>query len=172
MKSLKAFLFLAVFCAGVFPALIAVVGLIFKDQATGSLLRDPQGNVVGSRLLAQPFESKAYFWGRPSSTDQLKGQSQASNLSMTDKRLRAQLLERTVRWQELHGNAAPPPEMISASASGFDPHISPFAAVLQIDRVMAARAMESSQRGLLLELIEEATEGPTSGLFGESRINV
>lgn len=153
--------------------IVAVVGFVFfKEQSTGSLLRDQSGNVVGSQLLAQPFRSKAYFWGRPSVSNQLDGIGQASNLSMTDQRLRAQLLERTARWQELHGAAVPPPEMISASASGLDPHISTYAAVLQMERVMAARELNSSHQDQLLKVIESLTEGPTFGLFGESRINV
>ena len=172
VKQLRGFLFLFFFCAGVFPVSVTLISMVFfPSERAGSFLYRSDGTPLGSLWVAQPFQSAKYFWGRPSLAPQLVGPSQASHFSFTDKRLMQAQEERAQQWRSHHGDTEPPPEMVAASGSGFDPHISPVAAVLQIERVMKARGL-SGDSETLRRLIEDLTEPPTFGVFGESRVNV
>ena len=155
---------------------LAVTGLasaLAPSQAGGSLvLRD--GRVAGSALLGQPFTSPRYFWGRPSATapgPYNAGNSGGSNLGPANPALRDAVAARVAALRAADpGNAAPVPvDLVTASGSGLDPHISPAAAYFQLGRVARARAMGEAR---VRALVQEHTLGPTFGLLGEARVNV
>jgi K+-transporting ATPase ATPase C chain len=148
--------------------------VLFPAKAEGSLVRDEAGNVVGSELLAQPFARAPYFQPRPSAAGD-KGwdptSSGGSNLGPTSKRLRdsaAARLDDLVK-QNPDAKGPPPVELVTASASGLDPHLSPAAALWQAPRVAKAR-------GIALErvraVVEDDVEGRDLGVLGEPRVNV
>lgn len=145
---------------------LVVTGLAraaFPRLAGGSLMREGD-RLVGSELLAQKFESPRYFWPRPSAADYATVASGASNKGPTSEDLRKAIEERR---QKLGAGA--PAEMLTASGSGLDPHLSPAAAQWQAPRVAQAR-------GLLLEqvsaLVQRLTEPPQLGFLGEPRVNI
>lgn len=153
---------------------LAVTGLariVAPDQAAGSLERDGD-RVVGSRLIGQAFTSDRYFRGRPSaagSSGYDAAASSGSNLGPTS----AKLVDR-VRGDlgavQGTGAAGPvPADLVTASASGLDPHLSPEAALLQVERVARERALDPDR---VRALVGRLTEGRSFGLFGEPRVNV
>jgi K+-transporting ATPase ATPase C chain len=164
--------------AGVFyPVAITVIAQVaFKDQANGSLVyRD--GKLIGSALLAQQFTGTNYFWPRPSACSYGTGgsgisASSGSNLGPTSGAQQTNVINNTAAFisgNNLPTNTVVPADMVYASASGLDPHISPESARLQIDRVAAARGMG---RDKVTELVEKFIEPPQWGFLGESRVNV
>jgi len=178
------FLFLSVLTGIIYPLVITVVAqAVFPKQAYGSLIyRDgtPGGYPVASALIGQGFTDPEYFWGRPSATSPLPynaGSSGGSNLGPTNPDLRKAVGERIAALraaghhaQHGRGNEAPiPVDLVTSSASGLDPHISPTAAQYQVARVAKAR-------GLYVETVRQAvarhTDGRTLGLLGEPRVNV
>lgn len=155
-------------------AVTAVARLCFPHQATGSLVvRD--GEVIGSELLAQRFTNMTLFWPRPSATDFATVPSGASNKGPTSADLKKTLEERAAFLRLAHGLAsdAPiPPDLLMASGSGLDPHISPEAARFQMDRVAKARGFNAARREQLARLVEQHVEPPQFGFLGEPRVNV
>lgn len=154
-------------------AVTGIAQLVFPSQANGSLLvRD--GRVVGSALIGQPFDAPKYFWGRPSATSPFAynaGASSGSNLSPTNSALVAAVQSRV---EALHavdpGNTAPVPvDLVTASGSGLDPHISPAAALYQVPRVARERKLSEDA---VRAIVEQHTEGRFLGLLGEPRVNV
>lgn len=161
---------------GVFyPLLVTdIAQLLFHEKANGSLVSD-KGNVLGSELIGQEFNQPIYFTSRPSASDYGAVPSGASNMGPTNEKLRALVAERQRNFALM--NSVPdtvqvPNEMLFASASGLDPHISPQAAVLQIDRVANARNYSEVQKTRLKELVDKLTEKPQFLILGEPRINV
>jgi K+-transporting ATPase ATPase C chain len=151
----------------IFPVLIYGVGaLLFKQQANGSLITK-QGQIVGSELLAQKFESNIYFYSRPSASEFVATPSGASNLGPTSAALKDILNER----REQNGAEAPA-DLLTASGSGLDPHLSPEAVVFQIDRVASARGLNEEKTQEVRRLIDTFTEQPQLGLLGARRVNV
>jgi potassium-transporting ATPase KdpC subunit len=155
-------------------AMFGVGQLAFRDQADGSLVRGADGRVVGSSLIGQAFEEPEYFWGRPSAAGDGydAGASGASNLGPTSQRLADTVQERIDRLLAAHpGTTAAdiPAELVTASGSGLDPHISPAAAEFQVERVAAARGLDPAR---VRELVRRHTEGRDLGLLGEPRVNV
>lgn len=150
----------------------AMTGLgqaLFPAQANGSLIvRD--GQVIGSRLIGQPFTEARYFWGRPSAAG--KGYdaaaSSGSNLGPTSKPLAERLNADLDRLRQ-SGIEQPPADLVAASGSGLDPHISPAAAQAQIARVAQARGLAPA---VVANLVESHTRGPLLGFFGEPTVNV
>ena len=148
--------------------------LLFPRRANGSLVEDAAGKVVGSELLAQGFTAPGYFHPRPSAAGE-KGYdplaSGGSNLGPTSKKLRDQAaaaLEALVK--ENPGASGPPPvELVTASASGLDPDLSPEGASWQVPRVAAARGLSPAR---VQAVVDELTEGRDLGIFGEPRVNV
>jgi K+-transporting ATPase ATPase C chain len=158
----------------VYPALIGGIGAaVFPDQARGSVI-ERDGKAVGSALLGQPFSSPRYFWGRPSATatHAYNGSaSSGSNQGPTNPALAAAVAARIAVLRAADpGNDAPVPiDLVTASGSGLDPHISPAAARYQVARVARARGLPVERvRGL----VAKATSGRTFGILGEPRVHV
>jgi len=158
----------------VYPTLVTVIAqLVFPNQANGSLIVK-DGELVGSTLIGQPFDDPKYFWGRPSATSPFgynAGASGASNLSPTNADLTKAVQGRVDALRAADpGNTAPVPvDLVTASGSGLDPHISPAAALYQVHRVAMARKLDDA---VVQRLVEQHTEGRLLGLLGEPRVNV
>jgi potassium-transporting ATPase KdpC subunit len=134
--ALKLILILLLLCGVVFPLIVFSVGQIaFPEQANGSLIRDSQGRVVGSKLLGQQFTRSEYFHGRPSAVGYNAASSGGSNLGPTN----AQLIQGNGTEVTVAAGTPAPADIITASGSGLDPDISVEAALLQVNRVVAAR---------------------------------
>jgi K+-transporting ATPase ATPase C chain len=155
---------------------LAVTGLaqlLFPHQANGSLiLRD--GKVIGSKLIGQYFDKPEYFWGRPSATSPFPYNAAASggsNLGPTNPALIEAVKARVAALRAAGpGNDSPVPvDLVTASGSGLDPHISPAAALYQVKRVARARDVDENR---VKGLIDRYTEGRRFGLLGERRVNV
>jgi potassium-transporting ATPase KdpC subunit len=157
-----------------YPVLVtAIAQLVFPRQANGSLIvKDDKA--VGSTLIGQPFDDPKYFWGRPSATSPFgynAASSVGSNLSPTNPDLIKTVQGRVDALRSSDpGNTAPVPvDLVTASGSGLDPHISPAAALYQVERVAKARKMSAAD---VRALVERHTEGRQLGFLGEPRVNV
>jgi K+-transporting ATPase ATPase C chain len=158
----------------VYPlAITGFAQLLFARKAGGSLImRD--GTVIGSDLVGQRFASPKFFWPRPSAVEYNPMPSGGSNLGPTSAALKALIGERRRRLQMTPHEAGHPlpVDLLCASGSGLDPHITPEAARFQIPRVALARALDSTSTTMLLMLIADHTEQPSWGVLGEARVNV
>jgi K+-transporting ATPase ATPase C chain len=158
----------------VYPAVVtAIAQLAMPGRANGSLI-ESDGNAVGSALVGQPFSAPKYFWSRPSATSPYPynaSASSGSNLGPTNPALADAVAARVKALRDADpGNAAPVPvDLVTASASGLDPDISPAAALYQVSRVAKARGMEPAK---VRELVRQATEGRRFGFLGEPVVNV
>jgi potassium-transporting ATPase KdpC subunit len=173
--SLKIFLFFTILTGIIYPLLITGIGqLIFPSKANGSLIvRD--NKVIGSELIGQQFDSTTYFTSRPSVISYNPLPSGGSNYGLTNKKLKDLFGERNkqfITFNQLDSLTAVPSEMLFASASGLDPHISPQAALLQADRIARARNFSSMQKQGMVKCIKNLTEAPQFSLLGNERINV
>ena len=158
----------------IYPFVVTLIAQVaFPSQANGSLIVQ-NGNVVGSALIGQSFDDPKYFWSRPSATAPVAynaAASSGSNLGPTNPTL---LDAGKTRVENLHaadpGNSAPIPiDLVTASASGLDPHISVAAANYQSARVARVRKLDESR---VRALVEQFTEPRTFGILGEPRVNV
>lgn len=175
-NSLRMFLWMTLLTGVAYPLLItAIAQLTMKYQADGSLIT-AHGKIIGSRLIAQKFESEKYFWGRPSANDYDALSSGGSNLGPTSVALKQAIDKRKDVIMKAHGiqdAARIPSELLYASGSGLDPHITPLAAQFQVDRVLKARSKNGSRdKEALLKKIEELTQNRSFGFLGEPRVNV
>jgi K+-transporting ATPase ATPase C chain len=158
----------------VYPLAVTAIGqLLFPHEASGSLLAT-RGTVIGSSLIAQPFSDPKHFWGRVSATSPMPNNaagSTASNLGPTNPALLDSVKARIADLKAADpDNALPiPVDLVTASGSGLDPHISPAAAFYQVDRVARARHIAPE---VLRALVQERIEGPQWGILGEPRVNV
>jgi len=158
----------------VYPVVVtAIAQLVFPHQANGSLIVK-DGKVVGSALIGQPFDDPKYFWGRPSATSPFgynAAASSGSNLSPTNPDLIKAVQSRVDALRAADpGNTAPiPVDLVTTSGSGLDPHITPAAALYQVQRVAKVRGMDVT---VVRQLIEQHIEGRTFGVLGERRVNV
>lgn len=145
--------------------------LVAPAKAGGSLLRDERGTIRGSALIGQPFRSPAYLQGRPSAVDQAAGVSGASNLGPTSRALRDGVASRMERLRsENPGARGPiPVDLVTTSASGLDPHLSPEAALWQVPRIARSRGVPEAA---VRTLIESEIEGRSWLFLSEPRVNV
>jgi K+-transporting ATPase ATPase C chain len=171
--AVRLFLLLTALTGVVYPGLVTLIaGVCFPNQAGGSLIVR-SGHTVGSALIGQPFSGPKYFWGRPSATTPPynAAASGGSNLGPTSTVLLEQVRERVrVLRAADPGNDDPVPvDLVTASGSGLDPHISPEAAGFQVRRIARSRGMDAAKVRLLLQ---QYTEPRQLGLLGEPRVNV
>ncbi len=152
----------------------AITGLayvLFKDKAQGSLIvRD--GKVVGSRLIGQPFVGPGYFHSRPSAAGSgYDGTASAgTNLGPTSKKLMEQMVQPAAEQRRAENPNSPVPiDLVTASASGLDPHITPAAAEFQVPRISRERKISEEE---VRRLVQKHTEGRTLGILGEVGVNV
>ncbi len=176
-QSIRQTLVWTVVCGMLYPVGITLIAqLAFPEQANGSLvMRD--GKLVGSALLAQQFTGAGYFWPRPSAATYGTGPtgiagSSGSNLGPTSAQLQTNVRNNAKSLRDAHKlspDAPVPADLVYASASGIDPHISPEAARFQIARVAVARGINADQ---VRVLVEKFVEPPQWGFLGEARVNV
>ena len=164
IQALRFLIVLTLLTGVVYPvAVTALSKVLFAKQANGSLITEG-GKIVGSEVLAQKFEAPKYFWPRPSGGDYATVASGATNKGPTSADLVKAISERR---EKLGKNA--PADLLTASASGLDPHFSPDAALFQIARIAAERKLPEQA---IRALVESKTEAPQFGILGEPRVNV
>jgi len=163
-------------------AMTGIAQVLFPRQAQGSLI-ERNGTVVGSELIGQMFESDKYFHGRPSATtapdpnDSTKtvpapynaANSGGSNLGPSNKALIDRVQGNIDKLKKENSSTPVPADLVTTSASGLDPHISPEAALFQVPRIAKARNLSEER---IRELVADHTEGRLLGLLGEPRVNV
>jgi potassium-transporting ATPase KdpC subunit len=169
-------------CAVLYPLVLLGIGqLLMPDRANGSMVTDAQGTVVGSRLIAQPFYSARYFQPRPSAVSYNAAATGGSNWGASNPNLRKRVADQL----QAEGGARPvfprgkpiPSDLVLASGSGMDPHITVKGAEYQLDRVATAWASELGResdevRKEVQAIVEQQTEAPIGGLVGPDLINV
>jgi K+-transporting ATPase ATPase C chain len=176
IRALRAVVVLALLTGLAYPlAITGIAQLTMAGKADGSLVR-VDGRVVGSSSIGQLWEGEEWFHGRPSAIDYDASTSSGSNLGPNSQELSDLIAERVAAVLELEGPYVPgltaadiPVDLVTASASGLDPHISPQAAGLQAPRIAEVRGLPLDR---VLALIEEHTERPGLGFLGEERVNV
>lgn len=162
-----------VICGGIYPA--AVTGIaqtLFPQQANGSFINAESGQVIGSSLIGQPFSAPKYFWPRPSATAEFgynPAASSGSNAGPTNPAYLATVGERVKALRDAGITCLIPADLVQASASGLDPHLSPGAALLQVSRVAKARDLAESA---VTQAVTLASEDRQFGFLGEPRVNV
>lgn len=158
----------ALLLGGVYPLLVTgLAQLAFPYQANGSLIKR-DGQVIGSEWLAQGFAAPGYFHPRPSAANYDASASAGSNLGPSSQALADRVAKDSAALAAQNQQAVPP-AMVTTSASGLDPHISPEAALYQVPRVAAARHLPAAQ---VEALVRAAIEPPLAGVLGENRVNV
>jgi K+-transporting ATPase ATPase C chain len=173
--ALKYLLVMTILTGIIYPLFMTgVAQLSYPSKANGSLImRD--GKIIGSELIGQNFDSTVYFWSRPSAIGYNPIPSGASNYGPTSDTLKKQVNARRILFaskNSITDITVIPKEMVFASGSGLDPHISPEAAMLQLARVSTARKLDETKKQEVQKLINNMTEEPQFSLFGEKRINV
>lgn len=173
--ALKLFALFTILFGLAYPLLITgIAQLAFPEKANGSLI--VQGNkLIGSKWIGQKFDSEFYFWSRPSATSYGAMPSGGSNLGPTSSTLKQLVAERAALFtgsNQLPASEIIPSEMLLASASGLDPHISPRAALLQVERIAKSRQFDDGKKQKLMGLITELAEAPQFSFLGENRVNV
>jgi len=175
LPSLRILLVMTLLTGVLYPVLMTVIAKVcFQFQADGSMI-EKNGKIIGSELIAQKFQGERYFWPRPSAVNYIPYPSGASNLGPTSdslKRLVQRRKEDFIGKNGLAPTALVPVEMLFSSGSGVDPHISPEAALLQLNRVAAGRHFDEIQKKALLVLVQNHVEGQQFGILGEQRVNV
>jgi K+-transporting ATPase ATPase C chain len=167
------FVALTVVTGVAYPALMTVIAqIVFPYQANGSLV-ERDGKIVGSELIGQAFDDPRYFWGRPSATSPAYNgaASTGSNFGPTNPAQLDAVRGRLQKIREAHPDQSGPipVDLVTASGSGLDPHISPAAAAFQVTRVAKTRGLDAQA---VHDLVSEHTEGRALGVLGEPRVNV
>jgi potassium-transporting ATPase KdpC subunit len=167
-------LVLLLLCGGVYPAVTVAIGqLAFNQQANGSLVTRADGTVIGSSLIAQPFDQDKYFHPRPSAAGAFGYEASASsgsNLGPTSKALIDRISGDAQALRDENATLRTlPADLLTTSASGLDPDITVAAALAQVPRVAKARGLAEAT---VAQLVRDRTIGPDLGLFGVPRLNV
>lgn len=173
--SLKILLFFTILTGVIYPlAMTGIAQVFFPRKANGSIIVK-DGVKVGSELIGQEFDTAIFFSSRPSAISYNPLPSGGSNQSLINGLLLKSIKDRRSHFLEMNNTDSSrtivPPDMLFASASGLDPHISPEAAFLQVDRVAKARNYSPEQKRALMTLVEESIEKPQFLIFGERRVN-
>lgn len=171
LLGLRMLLAMTVLVGVLYPAVVFGVGRLMPDLADGSMILGGSGQVVGSALIGQKFEGSQWFQGRPSAADYDGLASGGSNLAADNAGLAADIAKRRTDIAAANGVSPEqvPADAVTASASGLDPHISPAYALLQVDRVAAARGLPATE---VRTLVEQHVDGRILGFLGEQRVNV
>jgi potassium-transporting ATPase KdpC subunit len=174
-KSVKIFLFLTILTGIAYPLFVTgIAQLLFYKKANGSIIVK-DNKAIGSELIGQQFDSSIYFSSRPSVISYNPLPSGGSNYGLSNTKLKNLVAERKKQFivsNQLDSLTEIPSEMLFASASGLDPHISPQAAYLQVERIANARKFNTDQKQKLIQIINDLTEKPQIFCLGEARINV
>jgi len=164
---------LTVICGGIYPAVVTgIAQAVFPKQANGSMLTDRDNREIGSRLIGQPFSDARYFWGRPSASTDFGYNPMASggsNAGPTNPDFLKAVADRVKALRDTGVTGSIPADLVQASASGLDPHLTPESAALQVARVAKARGIGEAELG---KLIAAHTEERQLGFLGEPRVNV
>jgi K+-transporting ATPase ATPase C chain len=175
IQSLKLFLMITVLTGLIYPLVILLIGqIIFPFQANGSLIVK-NGKVIGSELLGQNFSDSIYFQSRPSAINYNPMPSGASNLALSNALLKEQVNTRKLEFRGnnfLSDSINVPSDMLFASGSGVDPHISAESAKLQINRIIKSRNLEPDKSKLLYNLVDSLAEYPQFEILGNQVVNV
>jgi K+-transporting ATPase ATPase C chain len=177
MKDIKPaillFIIFTIICGGIYPAVVTgIAHAVFPKQAKGSFITDKSGKEIGSALIGQPFSDTKYFWPRPSASTDFGYNSMASggsNSGPTNPDYLKTVGDRIKALRDSGVTGKIPADLVQASASGLDPHISAESARLQVARVAKARGVSEDT---LVKAVAQATEGRQLGFLGEPRVNV
>lgn len=174
-KAILVLLWMTALCGLAYPLLItSVANIAMPFHAQGSMIYKG-GKPAGSRLIAQKFSSEKYFWARPSAINYNPLPSGGSQLSATSLELRNKVRERELRFVENITEKLVlviPSELLYASGSGVDPHISVKGAYFQVDRILKGRKLGDEARGKVIELIDSLAKKRSLGFLGDQRVNV
>ncbi len=177
MKDIKPaimlFIVFTIICGGIYPALVTGVAYaLFPKQAAGSFITDKGGKEIGSKLIGQPFADAKYFWPRPSATSDFGFNAMASggsNAGPTNPAYLQTVGDRVKALRDTGVTGKVPADLVQASASGLDPHVTPESALLQVPRVAKARGVSEKT---IIKAVAEATQGRQLGFLGAPRVNV
>ncbi len=162
-----------VICGGIYPAVVTgIAQAVFPSQANGSFITDKSGREIGSTLIGQPFSDPKYFWPRPSATTDFGYNplaSGGSNSGPTNPDYLKTVADRVKALRDTGVTGPIPADLVQASASGLDPHITPESALLQLPRVAKARGIPEAA---VAKAIARATDERQLGFLGASRVNV
>jgi len=173
-RSLLVFAGLSIICGLIYPLMITAVSqAIFPRQSNANIIKNGD-IIIGSQLIGQLFTGPKYFHGRPSATDPPYDASNSggSNLAPSSAKLLEQVktrIEQVRRENRLSANTPIPADLVLASASGLDPHISPEAALLQVSRIARERNIPQS---VIEKIVQQNTEKPFLGIWGKERVHV
>ncbi len=177
MKELKPailmFIAFTVICGGICPAIVTgIAQAVFPKQANGSFITDKTGKVTGASLIGQPFSDPKYFWPRPSATTDFGYNpmgSGGSNSGPTNPDYLKTVADRVKALRDTGVTGTVPADLVQASASGLDPHVSLEAAMVQVPRVAKARGMSEEA---VKKLVDARTDDRQFGFLGDPRVNV
>ncbi len=172
LQSSLMLLILTLISGVIYPLVITGIGQLFwPDLCNGSLIKRDQV-VIGSELIAQRFIRPEYFWPRPSASDYNAVPSSASNLGPTSETLAKLIKTRRENLLKAFGDKDLPMDLLTASGSGLDPHISLAAALIQVKRIVTARKLGENGLALINDVIDKQHEYRQFGILGEDRVNV
>lgn len=177
MKDIKPaillFIIFTIICGGIYPAVVTGMAYaLFPKQATGSFITGKDGKEIGSTLIGQPFSDAKYFWPRPSATSDFGFNAMASggsNAGPTNPNYLKTVGDRVKALRDTGVSGKLPADLVQASASGLDPHVTPESALLQVPRVAKGRGIPEET---LIKAVGQATEGRQFGFMGAPRVNV